>query len=183
MGVTLAVLTSGGDAQGMNPTVRAVARSALHHGAEVHAGYEGYQGLVDGSARIRRMAWDDVGYILARGGTVLGTARSADFRERAGRRRAVANLVARGIDRLVVIGGDGSLSGADVLRAEWSSLLAELVAAGASCRRSPRRRRSCSGRRARGRPGVPRASRCPVRTCRRRRGAGPLSRAAARPPR
>ena len=61
---------------------------------------------------------------------MLGTARSAEFRDRAGRRRAAANLVARGIDRLVVIGGDGSLSGADVLRAEWPSLLAELVEAG-----------------------------------------------------
>jgi 6-phosphofructokinase 1 len=127
---TLAVLTSGGDAQGMNPTVRAVVRSALHHGARVHAVSEGYQGLVDGGDRIRQMAWDDVGYILSRGGTVLGTARSADFRERAGRRRAVANLVTRGIDRLVVIGGDGSLSGADALRTEWSSLLGELVGAG-----------------------------------------------------
>jgi 6-phosphofructokinase 1 len=130
VGVTLAVLTSGGDAQGMNPTVRAVVRCALHHGAEVHAVFEGYQGLVDGGDRIRRMGWDDVGYILTRGGTVLGTARSAEFRDRAGRRRAAANLVARGIDRLVVIGGDGSLSGADVLRAEWPSLLAELVEAG-----------------------------------------------------
>jgi len=130
VGVTLAVLTSGGDAQGMNPTVRAVVRCALHHGADVHAVYEGYQGLVDGGDRIRRMAWDDVGYILTRGGTVLGTARSAEFRDRAGRRRAAANLVSRGIDRLVVIGGDGSLSGADLLRAEWPSLLAELVEAG-----------------------------------------------------
>ena len=76
------------------------------------------------------MEWDDVGYILDRGGTVLGTARSAEFRERAGRRRAVRNLVERGIDRLVVIGGDGSLSGADALRAEWPALLGELVASG-----------------------------------------------------
>ena len=128
MGGTLAVLTSGGDAQGMNPAVRAVVRCALHLGAEVHAVYEGYQGLVDG--HIRRMEWDDVGYILDRGGTVLGTARSAEFRERAGRRRAVRNLVERGIDRLVVIGGDGSLSGADALRAEWPALLGELVASG-----------------------------------------------------
>jgi len=128
VGGTLAVLTSGGDAQGMNPAVRAVVRCALHLGAEVHAVYEGYQGLVDG--HIRRMEWDDVGYILDRGGTVLGTARSAEFRERAGRRRAVRNLVGRGIDRLVVIGGDGSLSGADALRAEWPALLGELVASG-----------------------------------------------------
>ena len=126
----LAVLTSGGDAQGMNPTVRAVVRRALHDGAEVHAVFEGYRGLVEGGDRIRPMAWDDVGYVLNRGGTVLGTARSAEFRERAGRRRAARNLVTRGIDRLVVIGGDGSLSGGAVLRAEWPSLLAELVAEG-----------------------------------------------------
>jgi 6-phosphofructokinase 1 len=124
---SLAVLTSGGDAQGMNPTVRAVVRAALHHGADVHAVFEGYRGLVEGGDRIRRMGWDDVGFILNRGGTVLGTARSAEFRERAGRRRAVRNLVGRGIDRLVVIGGDGSLSGGDVLRAEWPSLVDELV--------------------------------------------------------
>lgn len=128
--VTLAVLTSGGDAQGMNPAVRAVVRAALHRGAEVYAVYEGYRGLVEGGARIRQVGWDDVGYVLSRGGTVLGTARSVEFRERDGRRRAVRNLVTRGIDRMIVIGGDGSLSGADALRAEWSSLLAELVAEG-----------------------------------------------------
>jgi len=126
----LAVLTSGGDAQGMNPAVRAVVRTALHHGAEIFAVYEGYQGLVDGGDHIRSVAWDDVSSILNRGGTVIGTARSGDFREREGRRRAAHNLVQRGIDRLVVIGGDGSLSGADLLRQEWPSLIQELVAGG-----------------------------------------------------
>jgi 6-phosphofructokinase 1 len=126
----LAVLTSGGDAQGMNPAVRAVVRTALNHGAEIYAVYEGWQGLVDGGDRIRPVTWDDVSNILNRGGTVIGTARSAEFRQREGRRRAVQHLVERGIDRLVVIGGDGSLSGADLLRQEWPSLLEELVAAG-----------------------------------------------------
>ena len=65
----LGVLTSGGDAQGMNAAVRAVVRTALHHGAEVFAVYEGYQGLVEGGDRIRPVAWDDVSSILNRGGT------------------------------------------------------------------------------------------------------------------
>jgi 6-phosphofructokinase 1 len=127
----LAVLTSGGDAGGMNAAVRAVARYGLSAGLEVFGVYEGLQGLVDGGERIRRMSWAEVSGILQRGGTVLGTARSADFRTRDGRRRAARNLVERGIDGLVVIGGDGSLTGADTLREEWPALLEELVAEGA----------------------------------------------------
>jgi 6-phosphofructokinase 1 len=126
----LAVLTSGGDAQGMNAAVRAVVRTGLNRGAEVFAVYEGYQGLVDGGEHIRSVTWDDVSNIVNRGGTVIGTARSVDFRQRDGRCRAVLNLVRTGIDRLIVIGGDGSLSGADLLREEWPSLIEELVAAG-----------------------------------------------------
>jgi 6-phosphofructokinase 1 len=132
----LAVLTSGGDAQGMNPAVRAVVRTALHHGAEIFAVYEGWQGLVD---RIRPVTWDDVTGIINRGGTAIGTARSAAFRQRDGRRRAACHLVGNGIDRLVVIGGDGSLSGADLLRQEWPSLLEELVAEGAIGREAAER--------------------------------------------
>jgi 6-phosphofructokinase 1 len=123
----IGVLTSGGDAQGMNAAVRAVVRTALSLGAEPYAILEGYQGAVDGGDRIRPLAWDDVSGILQRGGTMIGTARSADFREHDGRRRAVRNLVERGIDRLVVIGGDGSLTGTDRLRREWPDLLTELV--------------------------------------------------------
>jgi 6-phosphofructokinase 1 len=124
------VLTSGGDAPGMNPAVRAVVRTAINRGADIFAVYEGWQGLVDGGDRIRPVTWDDVSGILDRGGTVFGTARSVAFREREGRRRAAHHLVQRDIDRLVVIGGDGSLSGADLLRQEWPSLLEELAAAG-----------------------------------------------------
>jgi 6-phosphofructokinase 1 len=127
----LAVLTSGGDAQGMNSAVRAVVRTALNLGAEVFAVYEGYRGLVEGGDRIRAVGWDDVSRILSRGGTVIGTARCLEFRQREGRRTAVRHLVERGIDRLVVIGGDGSLSGANLLREEWPSLVEELVADGA----------------------------------------------------
>jgi 6-phosphofructokinase 1 len=128
---SIAVLTSGGDSGGMNPTVRAVVRSALHHGLDAYAVHEGYRGLVDGGRAIRRLASSDVGGILQRGGTVLGTARSAEFRTRDGRRQAAHNLVERGIDALVVIGGDGSLTGANLFREEWPGLLAELVDHGA----------------------------------------------------
>jgi 6-phosphofructokinase 1 len=81
----IAVLTSGGDAQGMNPAVRAVVRTALSHGADVFGVYEGYPGLVEGGQRIRSLSWDDVTSIINRGGTVIGTARSTEFRERDGR--------------------------------------------------------------------------------------------------
>ena len=124
---SLAVLTSGGDAGGMNPAVRAVVRTALHRGIDAYAVHEGYQGLVQGGDALRRLTSADVGGILHRGGTVLGTARCADFRTREGRRQAVRNLVDRGIDALVVVGGDGSLTGADLFRQEWPELLAELV--------------------------------------------------------
>ncbi len=126
----IGVLTSGGDAPGMNSAVRAVVRTGISCGCEVYAIYEGYQGMIDGGALIRRMEWEDVGGILHKGGTVIGTARSAGFRTREGRRQATANLLALGIDRLVVIGGDGSLTGANMFRQEWPELLAELVAEG-----------------------------------------------------
>jgi 6-phosphofructokinase 1 len=128
--VRIGVLTSGGDAQGMNAAVRAVVRTAITLGAQPYAITEGYQGMVDGGNGIRRLEWDDVGSILHRGGTVIGTARCAAFRERDGRLTAAANLLEHGIDRLVVIGGDGSLTGADTFRLEWSGLLEELVATG-----------------------------------------------------
>ncbi len=126
----IAVLTSGGDAQGMNAAVRAVVRTALDKGAEIYAIYEGYKGLVEGGKRIRKMDWDSVGGILQQGGTIIGTARSDEFRTHAGRRKAALNLVRLGIDGLIVIGGDGSLTGADLFRSEWPSLLSELVQSG-----------------------------------------------------
>ncbi len=126
----IGVLTSGGDAPGMNAALRSVVRAALSMGAKVFAIYEGYQGMVDGGTRIRELAWNDVGGIMQRGGTMIGTARCAEFRTREGRKRAAKNLVEHGIDRLVVIGGDGSLTGANLFRQEWSSLLADLVIQG-----------------------------------------------------
>ncbi|KPL06400.1 6-phosphofructokinase [bacterium SM23_57] len=131
MGIkNLAILTSGGDAQGMNAAVRSVVRTALDFGVNVYAVYEGYQGLVDGGDRIRKMSWDSVGGILQRGGTVVGTARCAEFRTREGRMKAAKNMIDRDIDGLVVIGGDGSLTGANLFRQEWHSLVTELVEKG-----------------------------------------------------
>jgi 6-phosphofructokinase 1 len=124
---SIGILTSGGDAQGMNAAVRAVVRTGLERGVLVYAIYEGYQGMVEGGERIRKMNWDSVGGILQRGGTVIGTARSDAFRTHAGRLDAAANLLENEIDALVVIGGDGSLTGASIFRQEWAGLLKELV--------------------------------------------------------
>ncbi len=129
--IKLGVLTSGGDAQGMNAAVRAVVRTGISRGCAVYAIYEGYEGMIRGGDLIRQMSWDSVGGILHKGGTVIGTARSTGFRTREGRRQAALNLLNHGIDRLVVIGGDGSLTGADTFRREWPELLRELVEAGA----------------------------------------------------
>ncbi len=128
--IRVGVMTSGGDAQGMNAAVRAVARTAMSQGAEVYAIFEGYQGMIDGGDGMRRLEWEDVGSVLHKGGTIIGTFRSKEFRERPGRLKAAANLLRAGIDRLVVIGGDGSLSGLDLFREEWPSLLNDLVATG-----------------------------------------------------
>lgn len=126
----IGVLTSGGDAPGMNAAVRAVVRAGMDKGAEVYAIYEGYQGMVDGGKQIRLMDWQSVGGILHLGGTVIGTARCKEFRERNGRLQAVYNLLMNGIDNLIIIGGDGSLTGAGILCSEWTSLVSELVESG-----------------------------------------------------
>ena len=122
----IAVLTSGGDAQGMNAAVRSVVRTALDQGVEVYAIYEGYQGMVDGGERIVKMNWESVGGILQLGGTMIGSARCDAFRTREGRLTAAHNLIKNGIDGLIVIGGDGSLTGANIFREEWSSMVNEL---------------------------------------------------------
>src|SRR5512141_1586178 len=126
----IGILTSGGDAQGMNAAVRSVVRTALDRGAEVYAIYEGYQGLVDDGDYIRKMDWDSVGGILQLGGTIIGSARCDAFRTREGRRTGAKNLIKAGIDGLIVIGGDGSLTGANIFRQEWQSLISELAELG-----------------------------------------------------
>ncbi|KAI8342409.1 6-phosphofructokinase [Chlamydoabsidia padenii] len=124
----IGVLTSGGDAPGMNPAVRAVVRYGISKGCEIYGIYEGYQGLVDGGKFIKKMDWKSVRGWLAVGGTSIGTARCMPFKTREGRLQAACNLVKNGIDSLIVCGGDGSLTGADVFRSEWSGLLDELLA-------------------------------------------------------
>lgn len=126
----IGVLTSGGDSQGMNAAIRAVVRAALERDIDVFAIYEGYQGMYEGGEYIRKMDWNSVGGIMQRGGTEIGTARSAAFRKRDGLLAAARNLIERGIDHLVVVGGDGSLSGANEFREEWPSLIAELAETG-----------------------------------------------------
>ncbi|WP_116112358.1 6-phosphofructokinase [Austwickia chelonae] len=126
----IGVLTSGGDAQGMNAAVRAVVRTGIHLGVEVYAITEGWQGAVDGGDGIRPMDWEDVSNILNSGGTIIGTARCQEFRGREGQLKAARNLLAHGIDRLVVIGGDGSLTGTNEFRRNWPGLVEELVGRG-----------------------------------------------------
>lgn len=125
--IRLGVLTSGGDAPGMNAAVRAIVRTALDRGVDVYAIYEGFQGMVDGGPRIRKMTWDAVGGILYRGGTVIGSTRCTEFHTREGRSQAARNLLEHEIDNLIVIGGDGTLTGAEVFYREWSALLTDLV--------------------------------------------------------
>ncbi|KAI9739359.1 MAG: 6-phosphofructokinase, alpha subunit [Cirrosporium novae-zelandiae] len=123
----IGVMTSGGDSPGMNGAVRAVVRMTIARGCEAYAIYEGYEGLVHGGDLIKKMEWGDVRGWLSEGGTLIGTARSQNFRERQGRLRAAKNMIEKGIDALIVCGGDGSLTGADLFRSEWPSLIQELV--------------------------------------------------------
>ncbi|XP_051281878.1 ATP-dependent 6-phosphofructokinase, platelet type isoform X3 [Dicentrarchus labrax] len=129
-GKSIGVLTSGGDAQGMNAAVRAVVRMGIYVGAKVYFIHEGYQGMVDGGDNIKEATWESVSSMLQVGGTVIGSARCKEFRTHEGRLKAAHNLVERGITNLCVIGGDGSLTGANLFREEWSGLLDELVQQG-----------------------------------------------------
>ena len=105
----IAILTSGGDAPGMNAAVRAAVRTGLSMGMEVFGIERGYEGLLDGE--IRKMEWHSVGDILQRGGTILRTARSERFREAKWQKHAVDMLQTFGIEGLIVVGGDGSFHG------------------------------------------------------------------------
>ncbi len=106
----IAVLTSGGDAPGMNAAIRAVTRTALYHGRRVFGVCRGYEGMIEND--LIELNTSSVKHILALGGTFLKSARSQEFRTPEGRAKAAQNLKARDIDALVVIGGDGSFTGA-----------------------------------------------------------------------
>lgn len=123
----IAVMTSGGDAPGMNANVRAIVRAAIFRGCKAFAVMEGYEGLVRGGPQyIKQMLWQDVRGFLSEGGTNIGTARCMAFKERPGRLKGCKHLIDAGIDALIVCGGDGSLTGADLFRSEWPSLIKEL---------------------------------------------------------
>ena len=109
----IGVLTSGGDSPGMNAAIRAVVRSGLHEGLEVFGIHDGYAGLHAG--KIEKMSRYSVSDIINRGGTILGTARFPQFKEESVRREAIEQMKQRGLDALVVIGGDGSYMGAKLL--------------------------------------------------------------------
>lgn len=110
------VLTSGGDAPGMNAAIRAITRAAICNGIKVKAIYHGYDGLINDE--IQEFTTQDVSGIIQRGGTILRTARSEKFRTEEGRAQAAAVLEKEGIDALIVIGGDGSFTGARALAME-----------------------------------------------------------------
>jgi len=109
----IGVLTSGGDAPGMNAAIRAVVRKAIFHGLEIYGVFYGYQGLMNGN--IKKMEVGSVGDIIHRGGTCLYSARSDEFKTKEGQKKAIEQLTKHAIDGLVVIGGDGSLRGAQAL--------------------------------------------------------------------
>ena len=114
----IGLLTSGGDAPGMNAAIRAVTRTAIFNGIRVKAIYRGYKGLI--SDEIREFQTQDVSNIIQQGGTILKTARSAEFRTPEGRKMAYENLQKHGIDALVVIGGDGTFTGARIFAQEYN---------------------------------------------------------------
>jgi 6-phosphofructokinase 1 len=113
----IALLTSGGDAPGMNACIRAVVRTCLYHNLNAFGVYDGFNGLIEDD--IHEMKYKDVSNILQTGGTILGTDRCLEFLEPENRKRAFDNLKAKSIDALIVIGGDGSFKGASIFSKEF----------------------------------------------------------------
>ena len=108
--MNIAVMTSGGDAPGMNAAIRAVVRTSIYKGMEVYGIYGGFEGLIDG--KIEKLNLSSVADIIQKGGTILGTSRSKRFQSEEGQESAVSKLKIYNIDKLVVLGGDGSAKGA-----------------------------------------------------------------------
>ena len=115
--ICIGILTSGGDASGMNAAIRSVTRSAIYNGFTVKGIFRGYEGLIRNE--IKEMTTQDVSSIIQRGGTILKTARSKDYETHEGRKMAYDNMVAAGVDANVVIGGNGSLTGAQIFAMEY----------------------------------------------------------------
>jgi len=116
----IAVLTSGGDSPGMNAAIRAVVRKAIYNNIEVYGVYQGYQGLLNDD--IEKLELGSVGDTIQRGGTFLYSARCPEFKEPEVRKKAIENLRKRGIEGLVVIGGDGSYRGAQRISEECEEI-------------------------------------------------------------
>ena len=114
----IGVLTSGGDAPGMNAALRAVVRTAAYHKIECVGIYQGYQGLIDNKVKV--MNARSVNNIINKGGTVLKSARCLEFRTKEGRQTAFETIQKHGIEALVVIGGDGSFTGAMIFQSEFN---------------------------------------------------------------
>ena len=114
----IGILTSGGDAPGMNAAIRSVTRAAIYQGIKVKGIYRGYRGLISGE--IREFQTQSVSNIIQQGGTILRTARSAEFMTEEGRSQAFENMKKEGIDALVVLGGDGTFTGARVFAQEFN---------------------------------------------------------------
>ena len=114
---TIGILTSGGDAPGMNAAIRAVTRAGICNGFNIKGIYRGFDGLINGD--IKPVTTENVSGIIMQGGTILKTARSSEFTTEEGRKKAYENIVKEGIDALVVIGGNGSLTGAMVFAREY----------------------------------------------------------------
>jgi 6-phosphofructokinase 1 len=114
----IGVLTSGGDSPGMNAAIRSVVRTCAYHNIECVGIYRGYQGMIEGD--FIEMGPRSVNNIINKGGTILKSARSAEFRTPEGRKKAHENLVKEGVEALVVIGGDGSFTGALIFNSEYN---------------------------------------------------------------
>lgn len=113
----IGVFTSGGDAPGMNAALRAVVRAAIYYKKEIYGIMQGYEGMIDGD--IVKLGARSVGNIIQRGGTILKSARSQEFRTKEGREKAFINLKKHGIEALVAIGGDGTFTGLHILQEEY----------------------------------------------------------------
>lgn len=116
----IGILTSGGDAPGMNACIRACVRSAMHFGYQPYGVIRGYDGLIKGN--FKSLNSKSVSNIIHRGGTILGSARSLEFKKKSGRKKAYNHLIKEGIDKLVVIGGDGTFTGAHIFGSEYKDL-------------------------------------------------------------
>ena len=124
---TIGILTSGGDAPGMNAAIRAVTRAGIYSGFNIKGIYRGWEGLINDD--VKPFTTENVSGIITQGGTILKTARSKDFMTPEGRQKAYDNLRKEEIDALVVIGGNGSLTGAKIFAQEFDVCCTDLCIA------------------------------------------------------